>query len=270
MIENLKESKNFIESKVKIKPEYGLILGSGLGHVAEILTEKTIIPYAKIPHFPVSTVHGHAGQLVFGRLNSKSVVVMQGRVHYYEGHPLSAVTYPIRLFKNLGVSKLILTSAVGGINKKYKPADIVFVKDHINLMGDNPLIGGHIAEFGERFPDMSCVYSPRLIKLAVNIAKKFKIKTHNGIYLAASGPSYETPSEIRAYRKLGGDVVGMSVVPETIVANQLKIEILCISYISNMASGISKTVLSHEEVMGVGKIAGKKVSKIIKNLIEKI
>ncbi len=267
IIEHLSEAEKFIKSKVSLPPELGLVLGSGLGDIVEIITDKTVISYGDIPHFPVSGVHGHAGKLIFGRLCGKNVMAMQGRVHYYEGHAMDIITFPFRLMKKLGVRQLILTSAVGGINKSYIPADLVFIKDHINLMGRNPLIGHHYEEFGERFPDMSAVYSEGMIKKAESVAKKLNIQAHRGVYLAVSGPSYETPSEIKAYKKLGGDVVGMSVVPEAIVSNQSKIELMCITYISNMASGISKTALTHEEVMEVGKEAGKKISKVIQELI---
>lgn len=267
ILKQLEESKRFIEKQSRIKPEIALILGSGLGYIADTLNNRVIIPYHKIPHFPVSTVQGHAGQLVLGKLKDKNLLVMQGRIHYYEGQHLQRVTYPVRLMKILGVKKLILTSAVGGINKNYRPADLVIIKDHINFMGNNPLIGRHYPEFGDRFPDMSAVYSKDINKKIIETCKKLKIRAHIGVYIATTGPSYETPSEIKAFRSLGADVVGMSVVPEAIVANQSKIEVSCISYISNLASGISTKPLTHEEVMEVGKIAGKNISKVIERLM---
>lgn len=268
IIENLKASQNYLAGKTSIRPDIALVLGSGLGGVVDIIENKTVIPYKDIPHFPVSTVHGHAGQLVFGKLEGREVVAMQGRVHFYEGHPMSVITYPIRLMKKLGCFKLILTSAVGGINESYAPGDAVVITDHINFMGANPLIGEHCDDFGQRFPDMSRVYSSRLAGIAIDTAKKMNIRAHTGVYFASTGPSYETPSEVRAFAKLGGDVVGMSVVPEAIVASQSGIELLCLSYVSNMASGISKKGLSHEEVMEVGREAGGRLSKLIAAVVK--
>jgi len=271
LTQKLTESRQYVFSKTKNAPVVAMVLGSGLGSIIDIVREKVIIPYQEIPHFPVSTVQGHAGRLILGKLNGKNVVVMQGRVHFYEGYPMSLVTYPVRLMKRLGASKLILTSAVGGINPRYKPGDIVAIRDHINLMGTNPLLGRHEPSFGERFPDMSCVYSPRLLRLAVSTAaKSMKLKIHQGVYLATTGPSYETPSEVKAFARLGGDVVGMSVVPEAIAANQMKMEILALSYISNQASGISKSPLSHEEVMKVGALAGERLAKLIALIVPRI
>jgi len=271
LTQKLTESRQYVFSKTKNAPVVAMVLGSGLGSIIDIVKEKVILPYNEIPHFPVSTVQGHAGRLIIGKLNGKNVVVMQGRVHFYEGYPMSMVTYPIRLMKRLGASKLILTSAVGGINPRYKPADIVVIKDHINMMGTNPLLGKHEPSFGERFPDMSSVYSPRLVRLAVSIAQKsMKLRIHQGVYLATTGPSYETPSEVKAFARLGGDVVGMSVVPEAIAANQMKMEILALSYVSNLASGISKKPLSHSEVMEVGAIAGERLSRLIPLIVARM
>ncbi|MDI6757834.1 MAG: purine-nucleoside phosphorylase [Endomicrobiia bacterium] len=189
----LQESQKFIESRrnvgAKSVPEIALVLGSGLGGVVDIIENKTVISYKDIPHFPVSTVHGHAGHLVFGKLGGKDIVAMQGRVHFYEGNPMTLLTYPVRLMKQLGCSKLILTSAVGGINPAYAPGDVVIITDHINFMGTNPLIGEHSDEFGERFPDMSRVYSARLCEIALAAAKKMNIRAHTGVYFASTGPS---------------------------------------------------------------------------------
>jgi purine-nucleoside phosphorylase len=221
---------------------------------------------------PKSTVSGHKGNFIFGKLENKNVVIMQGRIHFYEGYKLQEVTLPIRIMKFLGIKILILTSAVGGIKGRLplKPTDIVLIKDHINNLGDNPLIGTHFDQFGERFPDMSEVYTKELREIAKKVAKKFNIKIYEGTYIASRGPSYETPAEIQAYKKLGADLAGMSVVPEAIVARQSGIKVLGISYISNLASGISKTVLTHKEVLENAKKVAAKFNKMLKGIIREL
>ncbi|MDD3151129.1 MAG: purine-nucleoside phosphorylase [Candidatus Gastranaerophilales bacterium] len=219
------------------QPEIGLILGSGLGDIANEI-KGTIVPYSKIPEFETSTVEGHAGQLVLGEFCNKKVIAMQGRYHFYEGHSLQTVTYPVKIMKKLGVKTLIVTNAAGGVNKDFYPGDLMIITDHINLLGSNPLIGENDKSLGERFPDMSNAYDKNLISLAEKIAKKLKIKTQKGVYAGLTGPSYETPAEIRMLRILGADAVGMSTVPEVIVANHMKMNVLGISCITNMAAGI--------------------------------
>src|SRR5699024_10713115 len=232
------EAKEAIQTYTSIEPEIGLILGSGLGVMADDIENSVTIPYHKIPHFPKSTVAGHKGQLVIGTLHGKKVIAMQGRFHYYEGYTMEQVTFPVRVMKKLGVHSLIVTNAAGGINKDFSPGDLMVIKDHLNLFGDNPLIGENIDEFGPRFPDMSNVYDREYMEIAVNCAKDLGITLQTGVYAGNTGPTYETPQEIKMLRTLGGDAVGMSTVPETIVAAHAGLKILGISCISNMASGI--------------------------------
>ncbi|NNU84082.1 purine-nucleoside phosphorylase [Geobacillus sp. BMUD] len=230
-------------------PKIGLILGSGLGVLADEIEEAVRIPYEEIPGFPVSTVEGHAGRLVYGRLEGATVVAMQGRFHYYEGYSLQEVTFPIRVMKALGVRELIVTNAAGGVNERFQPGDFMIISDHINLLGTNPLIGPNDPELGPRFPDMTEAYSRRLRELAKETAARLSVRVHEGVYVANTGPSYETPAEIRMVRTLGGDAVGMSTVPEVIVARHAGMEVLGISCISNMAAGMSDSPLHHDEVV---------------------
>jgi purine-nucleoside phosphorylase len=273
ILEKIEQAANFIKQRTKnLKPLIGIILGSGLGNLAEEVEQKIIIQYEEVPNMPKSTVSGHKGNFVFGYLEKKPVLVMQGRIHFYEGYTMQEVTFPIRIMQKINLKYLILTSAVGGIKGRLplKPTDIVLIKDHINFIGDNPLRGEHFEEFGERFPDMSEVYDKNLREIAKDVAKELNIKVYEGVYLAGRGPSYETPAEIKMFKKLGADVVGMSVVPEAIVANQAKIKVLAITYISNLAAGISKKALSHKEVLETANLAGKKINKLIKGVIERI
>lgn len=263
----------YIKSKIpNFVPQIGIILGSGLGDVIDDIEEKIVIPYNNIPYMPKSTVSGHKGNFIFGKLEGKNVVVMQGRIHFYEGYKLQEVTFPIRIMKFLGIKILILTSAVGGIKGRLplKPMDIVLIKDHINNMGDNPLIGPHFDQFGARFPDMTEVYSKDLRDLAKKVAKRLNIKIYEGVYIASRGPSYETPAEIFAFKKLGADLAGMSVVPEAVVAKQSGIKVLGISYISNLAAGISKTFLTHQEVLENAKKVAKKFNMLLKGIVKEI
>ncbi len=273
ILEKIEQAANFIKQRTKnFKPLIGIILGSGLGNLAEEVEQKIIIQYEEVPNMPKSTVSGHKGNFVFGYLEKKPVLVMQGRIHFYEGYTMQEVTFPIRIMQKINLKYLILTSAVGGIKGRLplKPTDIVLIKDHINFIGDNPLRGEHFEEFGERFPDMSEVYDKNLREIAKDVAKELNIKVYEGVYLAGRGPSYETPAEIKMFKKLGADVVGMSVVPEAIVANQARIKVLAITYISNLAAGISKKALSHKEVLETANLAGKKINKLIKGVIERI
>lgn len=239
----------YIEPKLSEKPTIGLVLGSGLGVLADEIENPVIIPYHEIPGFTVSTVVGHKGQLVIGKLQGKQVVAMQGRFHYYEGHGLDAVVFPIRVMKMLGVETIIVTNAAGGINENYQPGNLMLIADHINMTFRNPLIGPNDEQLGARFPDMSEAYSKALRGLAKEVAAEQGIELQEGVYVGLLGPSYETPAEIRMLRILGGDAVGMSTVPEVIVAKHMKMNVLGISCISNMAAGILEQPLSHEEVM---------------------
>lgn len=269
------------------KPEIGIILGSGLGDFVNNFSSISI-PYSEIPRFETSSIQGHAGQLVFveGTDNRKqgtanlqptlqpsnlpNLLLMQGRYHFYEGHSMDKVVYPIKVMKKLGVKTLIITNAAGAVDKKLKPADLMLITDHINLMGTNPLIGKNDESLGTRFPDMSEVYNKNLIKTAENCAKELKIRVKKGIYAACSGPSYETPAEIKMIKKFGANAVGMSTVPEAIVANYCGINVLGISCISNYASGVQKHSLSHEEVIEATNIAKDKFQSFLLKILEKL
>lgn len=247
--EKVQQTKDYLLSQIDQLPSIGLVLGSGLGILADEIENPIYIPYNEIPHFPASTVTGHAGRMVIGDLKGKRVIAMQGRFHYYEGHSLEAVTYPIRMMKAIGVQQIIVTNAAGGINPNFKPGDLMIIQDHINLTSQNPLIGPNEEEFGERFPDMSEAYSKKLIALAKDVASKNKINMVEGIYAGMLGPSYETPAEVNFLSIIGASAVGMSTVPEVIVAQHSGLEVLGISCISNMAAGISEHSLTHDEVM---------------------
>jgi len=264
------EAVQYIQPKLKEKPTIGLVLGSGLGVLAEEIENPTVIPYQEIPGFTVSTVVGHKGQLVVGRLQGKQVVAMQGRFHYYEGHDLSDVVFPIRVMKLLGVEKLIVTNAAGGVNENYRPGDLMLIKDHINLTGRNPLIGPNDDSLGPRFPDMSEAYSRALRDVARSVAAEQGIPLQEGVYVGLLGPSYETPAEIRMLRILGGDAVGMSTVPEVIVARHMQMQVLGISCISNMAAGILEQPLSHEEVMETTEKVKAKFLALVKGVLAKL
>ncbi|MFW5985993.1 MAG: purine-nucleoside phosphorylase [Halanaerobiales bacterium] len=249
MIELINGSAEFIRGKTDIEPEKGLILGSGLGVLADEIKERIEVPYQEIPDFPVSTVKGHNGQFVVGKLEGVPVVAMQGRFHYYEGYSLQQIILPVRVMKKLGIDTIIITNAAGGINRSFNPGDFMIISDHINLMGDNPLRGRNLDEFGPRFPDMSEAYDRELIKLAERVAAAQGIIIRKGVYAAMTGPSFETPAEIRYLAGNGADAVGMSTVPEVIAARHLGITVLGISCITNMAAGILPQPLSHEEVI---------------------
>ena len=246
---HIQEAAEYISSKTAIMPEIGLILGSGLGVLGDQLEQSVTIPYQDIPHFPISTVEGHAGELVIGRLSGRSVVLMRGRFHMYEGYGPELTAFPVRVMKALGAGSLLVTNAAGGINLSFASGNLMLISDHINLTGRNPLVGANDAELGPRFPDMSEAYSKRLRKIALEIAEGNGIPLQEGVYAGLMGPSYETPAEIRMLRVLGADAVGMSTVAEVIAARHAGIEVAGISCISNMASGILDQPLSHQEVM---------------------
>ncbi len=258
-MKKIKESVDFIQGKTDLKPEIGIILGSGLGSLADEI-EGNRISYKDIPHFPVSKVSGHKGNLVIGELEGKKMVAMQGRCHFYEGHSLEQITYPVRVMKELGAGTLLVTNAGGGINKDFRPGDLMVITDHINLMGANPLRGR------KEFIDMTFAYNKELVELTEKIASNQGIEIKRGVYIAVSGPSYETPSEIEAFEKLGADAVGMSTVPEVIIAKSLGMRVLAISCITNMAAGILEKPLSHKEVIETTK----KVEEKFKNLVREI
>ena len=248
-LQRLEEAASYIKSKINIAPEIGIILGSGLGSLANEVEEKIIIDYKDIPNFPVSTVIGHAGRMVIGILEGKKVLVLQGRFHYYEGYEMGEVTFAVRVIKLLGIENLIVTNAAGGINTSLKAGDLMLITDHINFAGVNPLVGPNFEKFGLRFPDMTEGYSKKLLEVARESAKNIGIDIKEGVYLYVTGPSYETPAEIRMFKILGADAVGMSTVPETIIARHSGINVLGISCVANLASGILDTPLNHEEVL---------------------
>ena len=262
------KTSNYLKKRINIKPTVGIILGSGLGSLVDKVENKVVIQYKNIPYFPQSKVSGHSYNLVFGNIGKTNVVIMQGRFHYYEGYSLRELTFPIYVLKELGITDLIVTNACGGINTNFKPGDLMLIKDHINMLGNNPLIGDNDERFGPRFPDMSEAYSKEKISLATTIANKLNIDIKEGVYALYSGPSYETAAEITAYKNLGADAVGMSTVPEVIVANYLKIKVLGISCITNMATGISKTKHSHQEVLEVANVASSKLCKLVEEIIK--
>ncbi|MFS0863473.1 purine-nucleoside phosphorylase [Fredinandcohnia sp. 179-A 10B2 NHS] len=267
----IEKSAQFLKGKCNGKvPEIGLILGSGLGVLADEIEDPIKVPYDQIPEFPVSTVEGHAGQLVFGNLQGKFVVAMQGRFHFYEGYSLEKVTFPVRVMKELGVSKLVVTNAAGGINESFEPGDLMLISDHINNMGQNPLIGPNDSRLGARFPDMSEAYSKELRKLAKDVATGLNINIKEGVYVGNTGPTYETPAEIRMLRALGGDAVGMSTVPEVIVARHSGMNVLGISCISNMAAGILDQPLTHDEVIETTEKVKNNFLAFVKEIVKKL
>jgi len=273
-VEDLKakitESVEFINQKSNIKPKIAIILGTGLGRLAEDIQEKEIIPYSDIPNFPISTVQGHGGNLVLGKLENKEVVAMQGRFHYYEGYNLKEVTFPVRVMKKLGAEVIIISNAAGGMNRFFKRGDLMLITDHINLFGDNPLIGPNDEELGLRFPDMSEAYDRKLVELTLKVALEEKIKLHQGIYVGLTGPTLETPAEYRFLIKIGADAVGMSTVPEVIVANHMGMKVLGISCITDLAINgvIVKTGL--EEILKAASNAEPIMTKLVKKVIQKI
>jgi purine-nucleoside phosphorylase len=252
LYERAEHAARIIRARTKLEPRIAIVLGSGLGGFADEFEEPVGVPYEEIPGFARSTAQGHAGRLVIGKVDDVPVVAMQGRVHFYEGYSLEQVTFPIRTFKLLGIKTLILTNASGGINVQLTQGALMVISDHLNLMGDNPLRGPNDERFGPRFPDMSAVYAPELQEIVIEEARAIGVEVRRGIYGALSGPSYETPSEIHLLRNLGADAVGMSTVPEAIVARHMGLEVLGISCITNMAAGISDEPINHEEVMATG------------------
>ncbi|GAB6087804.1 purine-nucleoside phosphorylase [Alkaliphilus crotonatoxidans] len=249
LMQKIQEAAEFLKKEVNGPLQIGLILGSGLGILADEIENPTAIPYNRIPHFPVSTVEGHAGELVFGKLNNKMVMAMKGRFHYYEGYTMEEVTFPVRVMKALGIDTIIVTNAAGGVNRSFSPGDLMIITDHINFAFNNPLMGKNESMLGPRFPDMSQAYDSNLIDLAQRAAKEINLPVQKGVYTYFSGPTYETPAEIRMVDFFGGDAVGMSTVPEVMAAIHGGQRVLGISCISNMAAGILPQPLSHDEVI---------------------
>lgn len=270
LYERAEHATRVIRARINVEPRIAIVLGSGLGGFADDFDEAAAIPYEEIPGFVRSTAQGHAGRLVVGKVDSVPVMAMQGRVHYYEGYSFEEVTFPIRTFKLLGIKTLILTNAAGGINVQLTQGALMVISDHVNLMGDNPLRGPNDERFGPRFPDMSAVYSPELQELVVDEAKAAGVEVRRGIYGGLSGPSYETPAEIHLLRALGADAVGMSTVPEAIVARHMGLEVLGISCITNMAAGISDEPINHEEVMATGDRVRETFTQLLRRVVARI
>ncbi|MBI4462968.1 MAG: purine-nucleoside phosphorylase [Acidobacteria bacterium] len=268
--ERAEEAAAFIRNRTRLQPRIGLVLGSGLGAFADELADATAIPYAEIPHFPRSTAVGHAGRFVVGRSGYVPVAAMQGRAHYYEGYSIREVVFPVRVFHQLGVRVLVLTNAAGGINLKLKQCGLLVIRDHISLQGVNPLLGPNDERWGPRFPDMTEAYSKRLAAIAHEEAKKLELELFEGVYAALAGPSYETPAEIRYLRTIGADVVGMSTVPEVIVANHMGMRVLALSCVTNMAAGILDKKLSHAEVLEAGERVREQFTALLQALLPRL
>lgn len=264
------EAAEVLLAQIGESPEAAIVLGSGLGGLADAVVDAVTIPYASIPHFPVPSVSGHRGNLIVGSLAGVRVAMFQGRFHFYEGHELSVVTFPIRVLQRLGVPRLILTAATGGIREDLRPGDLLCLTDHLNLLGTNPLRGCNDERLGAHFPDMTEVYSPRLRTLAHQVAEDCGQRLKEGIYACLPGPSYETPAEIRMLRTLGADVVGMSTVPEAVVAHHAGIEVLAFALVSNMAAGVLGTPITHEEVLEAGREGGPRLGRIIEGVVGRL
>lgn len=267
MLTKIKETAQFLQAKLNIIPEIGIILGTGLGGLAEVIENKQEIEYHQIPNFPVSYVKGHSNKLIFGQISGKNVVAMQGRFHYYEGYDMYEVSFPVRVFKLLGIELLIISNACGAVNPEFEVGDLMIITDHINLFPGNPLRGKNIDELGTRFPDMSEPYSKSLINKAENIAFNNKINIRKGVYAAMSGPAFETPAEYKFLEIIGADVIGMSTIPENIVARHMKIPVFAISVITDSGAPGKIKEISHEEVHEAALKAEKKLTLLVKELI---
>lgn len=252
---NIAESVEYIRSRSTIKPMIGIVLGSGLGIYVDQIQNKQIIPYGDIPHFKRTSIEGHEGRLILGEVHGVAVAALQGRIHSYEGHPMEEIVLPVRVLAALGINMLFLSNAAGGINLDFHPGDLVCINDHINLSGKNALVGPNLAELGPRFPDMSQAYSLELNKIISEVAKRHQVNVKSGVYCSVLGPTYETPAEIRMIRILGGDMVGMSTVPEVIAANHMGLRVAAVSCITNYAAGIKDEKLSHADVKDVAEKA---------------
>ena len=268
MLNKIKETTDFIQNKVDTKPQIGIILGTGLGGLVNEIDVKYTLAYETIPNFPVSTVEGHSGKLIFGVLGGKNVVAMQGRFHYYEGYSLQEVTFPVRVMKFLGIERLIVSNASGGVNPEYEIGDLMILDDHVNLLPSNPLIGKNHDELGPRFPDMSEPYDKDLINKALEIAKTHNIRAHTGTYAVVTGPCLETPAEYTYVRNIGADAVGMSTVPEVIVARHMELSCFAISIITDIGVKGKIVKVTLEDVLEVSRKAEPKMTLIIKELIE--
>lgn len=264
------EAKKYIESNLVDIPDIGMILGSGLGVLGDEATNKNIIDYSNIPNFPVSTIEGHKGRFIFGEIANRKVAIMQGRFHYYEGYSMKEVVFPVWVMRALGIKKLIVTNAAGGVNTDFVPGDLMLINDHINFMGQNPLIGSNLHDFGTRFPDMSNAYSSSMRDIAKKASADLNIQLKEGVYVSMTGPAYETPAEIKMARILGADAVGMSTVPEVIAANHAGMDVIGISCITNMAAGVLDKPLSHDEVIRTADEVKDKFIKLVMAIIKRM
>ena len=270
LLADLGEAVRVIQSHTALRPAIGLVLGSGLGAFARSLEKATAIPYGEIPHFPVSTAVGHTGELVVGHCQGVPVAVMAGRAHYYEGYTMQQVVFPVRVLGRMGVKTIIFTNAAGSVNVNYKPGELMVLSDHINLMGSNPMIGPNEEQLGQRFFDMTEAYDPILGQMAERACSKVGMTVRKGVYIAFTGPSYETPAEIKMARALGADAVGMSTVPEVIAARHMGMRVLGISCITNMAAGVSKQKLHHSEVLDTAEKVREGLIEVLQRLVQDV
>lgn len=270
MLEKIQKTTKYIQKKIDFKPAIGIVLGTGLGGLTKEIKAVGELPYNDIPNFPVSTVKGHEGKLIFGELGGKKVVAMQGRFHYYEGYTMQDLTFPIRVLKHLGIELLLLSNASGGVNPDYEVGDLMVIKDHINLMGDNPLIGNNDDDLGPRFPDMSETYDKKIIRQFTKIARIHNIHFQVGVYAAVTGPTFETLAEYKYIRVLGADAVGMSTVPEAIVARHMSLPVFAVSVISDLGVEGKIVEISHDDVIDAASLVEPKMTKVIKQMIEKL
>jgi purine-nucleoside phosphorylase len=267
MIKKIQETTQFLKTKTNLKPEIGIILGSGLGSFTQEMEIELSLPFKDIPNFAATSVEGHQGNLVFGKLGGKSVVALQGRLHYYEGHSMDMVVFPTRVMALLGIQVMILTNSAGGLGDKMQAGDFMIIEDHINLSGTNPLMGPNIKEFGPRFPDMTEAYDRKLIQNLEEVFKAMGLIYHKGIYAGVTGPTYETPAEVRFLKQIGCSAVGMSTVPESIAANHLGLRVAALSCITNMAAGLSKHKLTHQEVTETARRVEKNFCRVLRDFI---
>jgi purine-nucleoside phosphorylase len=268
--QKIREAVEAIQNRSALRPEIGVILGSGLGAVADQVDDPIVIPYTEIPHFHGTSIEGHAGQLMLGTFHGVPTVFLQGRFHLYEGYPMDDVVFPTRTICGLGIQTLLLTNAAGGVNTRHRPGDLMVIADHLNLMGDNPLKGPHLAQLGPRFPDLSEAYSKVCIETILETAKELEIPIHTGVYAGLLGPTYETPAEVRMLRTLGADAVGMSTVPESIAANHLGVRVAGVSCITNLAAGLSPQKLSHQEVIENSRLGVAKLARLLEVAIPRL
>jgi purine-nucleoside phosphorylase len=261
--QKIKETVDSVSMRSALRPQIGIVLGSGLGPVAEDLEESVSIPYGEIPHFHGTSVEGHPGRMLIGKFHGTPTVILQGRFHAYEGYSMEEVVFPTRVVCAMGIQTLVLTNAAGGINTRYRPGDLMLIEDHLNLMGDNPLKGPNLSQLGPRFPDLSEAYHPECLRILQEAASELEIPVHAGVYAGLLGPTYETRAEIRMFRTLGADAVGMSTVPESIAANHLGVRVAGVSCISNLPAGSTPQKLTHQEVIENGKLAAQKLKRLL-------